>query len=367
MNTEFIPIYKPVVAKNQKTYVLDCLEKNWISSRGSYINNFEEAVGRLLGVKHVVTTCNGSVSLMLSLAALGVGNKDEVITQSLTYAATVSSILNVGATPVLIDSKEDYQMNLKLIEKGLSKKTKAIIVAQLYGDSPDLAGLRILCDNEGVALIEDSAECFGCYFEEPEKRYVGSVGHCSSFSFFGNKVITAGEGGCVCTDDDDLADQLRLLKSQNHTGGFKHAGPGYNFRMTNIQAAIARAQLEELPKITARKIEIADYYRDNLDASIRSIKPKVKSTEWMPLFVLPRTLNYIKFSAELRTRGVDTRPCFTPIHLMKGFKCKKGSSLDVCEGIYEHAFNLPSYPDLTKKQLEYIIATVNEVVTKVGD
>jgi perosamine synthetase len=377
MGNEFIPIYQPTVTTNQRKYVLDCLDTNWISSRGDYINKFEEAVADFLGVNHVVTTCNGSVSLILALTALGIGHKDEVITQSLTYAATVSSIINVGATPVLIDSCEDFQMNLELVEKAITKKTKAVIIAQLYGDSPDILRLKKLCDSHDIALIEDSAECFGCLYEKTDPhgymnirtdgKKVGSLGIASSFSFFGNKTITTGEGGCVCTNDSELANKFRLLKSQSHVGGFKHHGPGFNFRMTNIQAAIGLAQFEDLKKITKRKLKIADYYRTELSPCIQRVIPRTDSTEWMPLFVLPKTIRYVKFNAELRSKGIDSRPCFTPIHLMEGFKYRRGSQLKVCEKIYKYGFNLPSYPDLTDQQLEHIVQQVNEVVNIVGD
>ena len=161
----FISIYMPKITANQKKYVNDCLDTNWISSRGQYIDLFEKSLQNYLGVRNVVTCSNGSVSLMLILKSLGIGSGDEVITQSLTYAATVSSILNVGAVPVLIDSELNYQMNIQLIEKAITRKTKAVIAAQLYGDSCDIYRLSKICDKNGIFLIEDSAECFGCVYK----------------------------------------------------------------------------------------------------------------------------------------------------------------------------------------------------------
>lgn len=355
---EFIPIYEPFVAKNQKKYVLDCVSTNWISSRGKYVDLFEKQLQDYLGVKHVLTVFNGSVSLMLILKALDIGPGDEVITQSLTYAATISSIQNVGATPVLVDSNYRYQMDLSKVEKAISKKTKAIMVAQLYGDSCDMLQLEKICSKHKIKLIEDSAECFGCSISG---RKLGSFGVASSFSFFGNKTITTGEGGCVCTNDDELAHKMRLLKSQNHIGGFQHIGPGYNFRMTNIQAAIGVAQLEHLDEIIKKKKIISEFYRTNLGKSIGKILPDTDSSEWMPLFTLPKTLNYLKFNVRMRDEGVDVRPCFTPVHLMTGFSFKEGTDLSVSERIYSIGFNLPSGPNLTKKELDKVVRTVNAI------
>ncbi|RKZ95512.1 MAG: hypothetical protein DRQ40_03485 [Gammaproteobacteria bacterium] len=361
-NQDFIPIYEPFVAKNQKKYVLDCLNSNWISSRGKYVDQFEEVLQKYLGVRHVLTVSNGSVSLMLILKALGIGPGDEVITQSLTYAATVSSIENVGAIPVLVDSDGRFQMNLSKVKKALSKKTKAVMVAQLYGDSPSLVWLKDFCTVNKIHLIEDSAECFGSKFLG---KSIGSHGIASSFSFFGNKIVTTGEGGCVCTDDDDLAYRMRLLKSQSHIGGFKHDGPGYNFRMTNIQAAIGVAQMEHVSEIIEKKKKLAKFYREHLDRNIGRIVPQIDSSEWMPLFTLPRTKDYLKFHIRTKEEGIDIRPCFSPVHQMNGFNFRQGTSFEVCEKIHSKGFNLPSGPNLTKKDLKYIVDTVNEIIKEV--
>jgi perosamine synthetase len=365
-NKEFIPIYSPFIAKNQKKYVLDCLDTNWISSRGNYIDLFEKAISDVVGVKEVIAVFNGSVSLMLILSGLGIGYGDEVITQSLTYAATVSSIQNVGATPVLIDSTDSFQMDISLVERTITKKTKAVMVAQLYGDSPNMERLVKICRKNSIHLIEDSAECFGCYSKSSAgNKALGSFGIANSFSFFGNKVITTGEGGCVCTNDINLARRLRMLRSQSHIGGFRHAGPGFNFRMTNIQAAIGVAQLEHLKDVILKKKKIANYYRKNLHPSIRRIVPSVDSSEWLPLFSLPDSKNYLKFHTRLHEEGIDLRPAFPPIHGMKGFKVRIGSKMDTCTRIYSKAFNLPSGPGLTAEQLKRIVNTVNIIIEEV--
>ena len=251
----------------------------------------------------------------------------------------------------------------KDVDVALTDKTKAILLPQLYGSSPNMSYFAKYCADKNIHLIEDSAEVFGCTYLEQK---MGSIGVASSFSFFGNKTITTGEGGCVCTNDDALAKKMRLIKDQSHVGGFNHNGPGYNFRMTNIQAAIGLAQLEQIDEIVVKKKKIAEYYHKHLSKKI-SIPPRnlsVNSSEWMPLFILPEGISYLIFYEEMRKMGIDTRPAFKPIHLMSGFEAMVRGPIKTAEEIYGRGFNLPSYPDLKKKQLKYICDAVNSIVDK---
>jgi len=360
MSTNFIPIYKPFVAENQKKYVNACLDTNWISSRGKYIDLFEKALASYLGAKHVITTCNGTVSLMLIYAAAGLRPGDEVLVPSLTYCATVSQLNWLGMRPILVDSDNNYQMSVDSLDRYRTRRTVAVVVPQLYGGSANMVKLVSYCKKHGLCLIEDSAESFGCSINE---KKIGTFGDVSSFSFFGNKVITTGEGGCVVTDNDRLAKKVKLLKSQAHIGGFVHDGPGFNFRMTNIQAAIGLAQLEQIDTVVTRKKQIATYYRNTLSKEIgKVVSPNVESSEWMPLFTLPDTISYLKFHTVMQAKNIDIRPCFTPIHLMNGFTYDKKGSLENSERIYKKGFNLPSYPDLTDGELDYIVKCVNNAV-----
>lgn len=359
-----IPIYEPYKAKNQKKYVVDCIDSNWISSRGDYITKFEAEIAKKVGVNHCISTFNGSVSLMLILKALDIGYGDEVIVPSLTYAATISAINLSGAVAVLTDSDNQFQMDLSQLPLLLTRKTKAVMVPQLYGDAPNMKRLVQFCKDSNIALIEDSAEAFGCEDGKP----IGSFGNASSFSFFANKSITTGEGGCVCTSNPHLAKKMRLLKSQSHIGNFIHDGPGFNFRMTNIQAAIGLAQLEDLDNINLMKQHIAANYRKGFKNSpITPVIPRVDfSAEWMPLFLLPEEVNYGKFHSEMQKMYIDTRPAFTPIHLMNGFDTKVKLSLTNSENIYKRGFNLPCYPDLSAEKLNYIIESAKKAVEMVG-
>lgn len=354
-----IHIYEPYIATNQRKYLLDCINTNQIG-QGKYIHEYETALQNYLGTKHVITTSNGSVSLQLILYALSISYGDEVITTSLTYAATISSINILGAKAVLIDSDDNLQMDLNEIEDAITCKTKAVMIPQLYSDSPDMGKLVSICKKHELHLIEDSAESFGCSFAE---KKIGTFGIASSFSTFANKTLTTFEGGFIATDDDVLAAKLRLLRGQSHIGNFVHDGPGFNARLTNFQCAIGLAQLEDIGSIIARKKEIANYYRMHLCSDIEKIVPRIDSSaEWMPVFLLPEGLSYSEFQQRLVSFGVDVRPVFTPVHLMSGFNIDMSSMMLGGCVLYSRGFNLPSYPDLTELQLERVCEAVNKVV-----
>ncbi len=353
-----IPIYKPYIQKKEKTYVNKCLNDGWISSRGEFIEIFENKISGYLNNKHTISVSNGSVSLMLILKALDIGHGDDVLTPSLTYAATVSCPNMLGARCVLFDSDENFQPSIINLDKMLTKKTKAIILPQLYGNSPDMNIFVEFSKANNIHLIEDSAEVFGSSFCG---KKLGTFGIAGSFSFFANKTITTGEGGAVVTDDEELAYKMKRLKNQSHIENFEHDGPGFNFRMTNIQAAIGCAQMEKIDKIISKKIFIANYYRKNLSTKIESIYPNenIFSSEWMPIFKLPEEKTYFELFNFLKDKKIDIRPCFKPIHLMNNFNIYNSFDLKISEKIYKKGFNLPCYPSLTKKELNYIIDSVN--------
>jgi perosamine synthetase len=250
-------------------------------------------------------------------------------------------------------------VDLAKLNASVTPKTKAIMVPQLYGDAPDMDQLCDFCRTNGIYLIEDSAEAFGCQINN---RMIGSWGVAASFSFFSNKTIATGEGGAVVTNDDGLAAKMRLLKSQNHIGGFIHPGPGFNYRMTNIHAAIGVAQLEDIDIILSKKKQIAEFYRNNLDGRVHRFMPRISSAEWMPIFRLPPNKEYKDFADYMTAHGIDTRPCFTPISKMPGWTWTARTQLDISEDVHQGAFNLPSYPDLTVDQLSYIVEKVNNFV-----
>lgn len=350
-----IPVYKPFLSKNQKKYVQDCLDSNWISSRGKYVELFEQKLCEYLRVKHAVAVCNGTVSLHLLLAAADIGKEDEILVPHTTYIAPISAIYWSGASPVLLPVDNNYRCILD--EKCITKNTKAILLPQLYGDTTNIDEVLDFCKKFNILLLEDSAEVFGCSYKNQKLGTFGSFG---SFSFFSNKVITGGELGAVVTNDDNQAKKLRDLRNHNHSGYFIHKGPGFNFRATNIHCAIGLAQLEEVDSIISRKKEIADFYRKKL--LYQAIVPEnCDSSEWMPLFVLPKNTTFKEFDAFMKEKGIEIRPSFNSVKVPEMWNYFKNFCKDPLNisHIPEKGFNLPSHPGLSQEELEFITKTAN--------
>ena len=354
-----IPIYKPYLNNLEQAYVQDCLESTWISSKGEYSDRFKQHIKDYLNCKYVVLTHNGSVSLMLALAAAGLKPGDEVCVPSLTYAATVSQPAWLNLKVKLFDSLPNTQPDIESFLRVMSPQTKAVILPTLYGNAPDIEKFLTVCKANDIFLLEDAAENFGSKFKG---KAIGTWGDVGTYSFFGNKTITTGEGGCVVTNNKDLYERMELLNNQSHTGGFVHAGPGFNFRMTNVQAAIGCAQMEKIEEIAKLKLSIANFYKKALPSNYINEDPNVDSTYWMPLFRLNRQITYTQFREQLFQQGVDTRPCFSPCHLAPGFGMCEFDSLPVCENVYSDCFNLPCYPGLEFSELEYIASSVTQTL-----
>ena len=259
------PVYQPSLSGNEKKYVMECLDSTWISSKGKFINQFEENFSEYLGIKYSASVSNGTVALHAALLALGIGKGDEVIVPTFTYIASVNSISYAGAAPVFVDSKEDtWQMDPEDVKNKITAKTKAVMAVHLYGDTCEMDELVNICKEFNLYLIEDTAEAFGSKYNG---KFAGTFGDISTFSFFGNKTITTGEGGMVSTNSKELYDLVLRLKGQGLAAGreYYHDVVGYNYRMTNICAAIGCAQLENATGIITKKRKIADWYNNQLN------------------------------------------------------------------------------------------------------
>ena len=260
----FIPLAAPDLGANEATYVKECLESTWISSAGRFISEFENRFAEFCGVRHAVATNNGTSALHLSLVALGISNGDEVIVPTLTYIATANVVRYCGARPVLVDSDPlSMTMDVDEVRRKITSRTKAIIPVHLYGHAANMTELNEVAASHRVAVIEDAAEAHGA---RVGNQTVGSLGDCAAFSFFGNKIITTGEGGAVTTDDADLASTLRLYRGQGMDSERRYWFPviGYNYRMTNIAAAIGLAQLEDIDRKLALRGDILKRYNAQL-------------------------------------------------------------------------------------------------------
>lgn len=366
-SSPFIPIYKPWLSTVERDYVLECLDSTWISSKGAFVERFEREFAAYAGAKHAVAVCNGTAAVHLTLLALGIGPGDEVIVPSLTFVASVNPILYCGATPVFVDSDPvTWQLDPKDVARKLGPRTKAIIAVHLYGLPADMTALRSLADEAGVRLIEDCAEAIGSRIDG---RHVGNVGDISAFSLFGNKTITTGEGGLVVTNDDDLHRLVVRLKGQGlvQAGGYWHDIVGYNYRMTNICAAIGCAQMTRIEDVVRKKIELADRYRQRL-RHVNGIELHESPTTshlhsyWMVTVLVGAAVRdgVRTFMAE---KGIETRPAFPPVHHMPMYQAFE-ASCPVAEEISARGINLPSWPLMSDAEVDRVVEALAEAVSR---
>lgn len=352
-----IPVYKPDLSGNERDYVLECVESTWISSIGGFIDRFEQAVAEVTGAAHAIAVCNGTVALHLPLHCLGLESGDEVIVPSFTYIASVNTIVQTGAKPVFAESlRSDWSLDPEDVERRITPRTKAIMAVHLYGYASDMIALRDIADRHGLVIVEDCAEALGSTLGG---RHVGRFGTVGTFSFFGNKTITTGEGGMVITDDDDLAMRLRQAKGQGQsfTRRYWHDVMGFNYRMTNIAAAIGVAQMERYDDILARKRALAARYRQSLapyGAEFQIPRAGMTGSDWLVSLLVPTGVDRDRIMADMDAEGVDTRPVFFPAHHMPMY----GSlvRLPVAEEIAARGMSLPSYPTLARTDQDRVIA-----------
>lgn len=355
-----IPVYQPSLEGNERKYVAECLDSTWISSKGKFLSEFEIEFANYTGVEYATACSNGTVALHLALLALGVGPGDEVIVPTLTYVASVNSITYTGATPVFVDSRrETWQMDPDDVCRRLTPRTKAILCVHLYGHPCDMDALTNIASDNGVFLIEDCAEAVGTNFKN---RHVGSFGDIGTYSFFGNKTITTGEGGMVVTNDKKLYERTIHLKGQGLAAHreYWHDIVGYNYRMTNICAAIGLAQLEQVDKILSRKKKIRELYSAGLNTMPIDLQPVAENVEhshWMVCGLTVTAEDRDALRAYLAQNGVETRPVFNPIHKMPIYSaCRE--KYPIAEDLASRGINLPSWPNLKKRQVEEITGLI---------
>jgi perosamine synthetase len=357
----FIPISAPVLVGNEKQYVIDCLDSTWISSRGKYIEQFEHAFASFCGVKHAVSCSNGTTALHLALLALGVVAGDEVIVPTLTFVATANAVAYCGARPIFVDAEpRTWNIDPALIEAKITSRTKGIIVVHLYGHSVDMDTVLAVARRHGLFVLEDAAEAHGALYKG---KRVGSMGDISTFSFFGNKVLTTGEGGMVVTNDERMARQAHLLKEQGMDPDRRYWHPviGYNYRMTNIAAAIGLAQTEKSEWHLERRRKVATWYRDKLKG-VSGIVLQAEE-EWAQhvyqFFTVVLTddipLSREDVLAYMLRRGVEGRPVVYPSHILPPYAdLWRGESFPVAEKIAHRGINLPTSADLTREEVNYV-------------
>lgn len=353
------PVYRPSLQGREIEYVTNCLDTTWISSRGEYISRFEEGFAKFIDVPASTSVSNGTVALHLALHALGIGPGDEVIVPTLTYIASVNAIAYVGAKPVFVDSLEDtWNLNPEDVERKITPRTKAVMPVHLYGNPCAMAELQKLCRDNGLLLVEDAAEAFGSRYDG---KPVGGFGDFATFSFFGNKTITTGEGGMLTSKNVELVQRAAFLKNQGVSASrqYWHEEVAFNYRMTNICAAIGLAQLERAEQIIEKKRTINGWYMKYLDGTslqFQHQEPLATSSCWMVTVLAHSEAMRDLLRNHLRSHGVETRPVFFPVHRMPAF-CTK-IHLPIADQISGRGMSLPSYPDLSEVEVEEICSLI---------
>ena len=358
-----IPIYKPYLGKEETKLVLKCMESTWISSQGEFINRFEEDVQKYTGARNAIAVSNGTVAIHLAMLALDIKEGDEVITTNFTYVASSNSVLYVGAKPVFVDiDSQTWNIDVNKIEERITPRTKAILYTNIYGAPVDYDRLKEIANKYNLFLIEDAAESIGASYKNKKS---GTLGDVSTFSFFGNKTITTGEGGMVLTENDELANKIRKLKNQGNseTVRYYHDILGYNYRMTNIQAAIGVAQLEKIEKILEKKKQINDTYKLGLKGFVefQKIIKGTTSSYWMCSIFLKSIEEKEKIVKSLSDEGVETRPFFTPIDNLPFYK--KDVDCEITKKVSSLGLNLPSFPGIKKEELDRIIRIIKKNIS----
>jgi perosamine synthetase len=361
------PVYQPSLKGNEKKYVIDCIDTNWLTWQGKYVKEFEQSFARYIGVDYAASTCNATVALHLALVALGIGPEDEVIVPTLTYVASANAIVYCGAKPVFVDSLPDtWQIDPEDVRKKITPKTKAIMAVHIYGHPCEMDKLQAIAKENDLFLIEDAAEGFGSKYKG---KYTGTFGDVSIFSFFGNKTITTGEGGMVVTNNKTIYDRAYLYRGQGlaRFREYWHEVVGYNYRMTNIAAAIGLAQLEKADELIAKKIELARWYNEflkDLPLTLHHPVGEIVHTYWMYSILTSDAETRVLLRNHLKANGVETRPVFHPVHTMPMYS-DNYHQFKVAEDLGWRGMNLPSYPDLTYEDVKDICSIISAFFNKV--
>jgi len=368
-----IPVNEPLFTGNEKKYLNQCIDQAWISSDGPFVGEFERKFSNYLGLKYGIAVCNGTAALEAALAAAGITGGDEVILPTFTIISCAIAIMRLGATPVLTDAEpETWNMDTAQIEPKITNKTKAIMVVHTYGHPVDMDPVMELAEKYGLKVIEDAAEVHGA---EYKGKKAGSIGHVGCFSFYANKIVTSGEGGMVVTDDEEIDRKARSYRNLCFLPEkrFYHTGLGYNFRMTNLQAAVGLAQLEQIDNHLRIKQLMAAAYEKRL-ADIENIKLPVqkewaRNVYWMYGIVLGDNsgMDNEALAAMLKEKGIATRPFFLGMHEQPVFQKMgmfRNERYPVAERLARKGLYLPSGLALKEEQIETVCRALHKILKR---
>lgn len=363
-----IPVAIPDLSGNEEKYVVDAIRSTWISSTGVYVRRFEQEFAKLCGTRSAVSTSSGTAALHLALLALDVRPGDEVLVPSLTYVATANAVRYVGAEPVFVDvDPNTWCIDPTKIEDSVTPRARGIIPVDLYGHPADMDAINHFAAIHGLWVLEDAAEAHGGRYKG---RPVGSLARMATFSFYGNKILTSGEGGAIAVQDPQLELRLRTLRGQGMDPERRYYFPvtGYNFRLTNVACAILCAQIERREQMIARRREIYALYEAGLAGipgiGIQPVAPWAELVPWLfSITVEEREYGRSRdeLSAFLAERGIDTRPFFHPLHRLPPFReasRARGENLPVTDQLSMSGLNLPTYPAMTSVQIDRVIEAI---------
>ncbi len=355
------PIMEPLLGGNELDYVTECVKTNWISSQGKFVTEFENMFAEYHGASFALAVSNGTVALHLALVSLGIGEGDEVIVPDLTFAASINAILHAGATPVIVDvDPETWNIDPDKITQAITPKTKAIMPVHLYGNPCDMNALSDIAATHGLLIVEDCAEALGSTYDG---RKVGVFGDASAFSFFGNKTITTGEGGMILFQDESVYQKAKVLRDHGMSKDkrYWHDYVGYNYRLTNLQAAIGTAQMERIDAIIAHKTKLGSSYLKHL-SQVKGIRtqrtlPNATSTFWLFSVAIEEERSEVDaefIMSEMSLKGIETRRVFYPLSEMDIYKKYVSQKCENAASISNQGVSLPSYLNLELDDVAHI-------------
>lgn len=354
-----IAIANPGIGEAEKQAVMAVLDSGQIV-QGAVVAQLEKNFAEYVHAKHAVASVNGTTALTLALMAHGIGTGDEVLIPSFSFIATATSLLSVGAKPVFVDvERETFCMDVEAVEAAITPRTKAIMPVHLYGHAANIPALKAIAEKHGLVLLEDSAQAHGARYNG---HPVGSDGTCA-FSFYASKNMTTGEGGMTTTNDDNIAQKMRMMRNHGMNTQYYHEVIGFNYRMTNIAAAIGVAQLEQLEARTEKRIANAKYLTEN----IKTVRPPITAPNYRHVYhqytvLVPEGADRDKMVKQVNDKGIGARVYYPiPIHRQPVFQQMGYSNvhLPVTEELTQRVFSLPVHPFLTQEDLEYIVDIVN--------
>lgn len=382
---KFIPLSVPNLKGNEIKYVTDAIEKEWVSTGGSYINSFEDSISKYLGVDKAVACQSGTACLHLALILCNVSNNDEVIVPTLTFIATVNPVKYVGAEPIFMDCDDTLNMDLdklryfcenecifennRLINKKTNKIIKAIIIVHIFGNIIDMEKLMDIANKYNLKVIEDSTEALGSYIKKGKYkgRFAGTIGDFGCYSFNGNKIITTGGGGMLVSNNNELLDKAKYLSTQAKDDelNYIHNEIGYNYRMTNVQAAIGLAQLEKLEEFISVKKENYKLFKENLDNEyfkILDFNDKIRPNYWFYSLFIKKDIDKNYLINYLNDNNIQARPIWGLIHKQKPYIKNQNYKIEKAEYYSNRIVNIPCSSNLKKEDVMYVIDTINSII-----